>query len=459
MNHLPPATGFNLPINRRSFLRASVLLSSAGYLSLRGVPVFAQETFEQIKDQYLSAKIDWRQAEGTTIALAGLQHPWMDAIRPLIPQFTELTGITVTVDQQSETEFVAKMPIALGSKSATPDVFMAWAPGQAISGGWLEPLDPFMADAKTFDAAWYDEADVFSSARSFQKWNDGTSYTLSITAEGQPLFVNTALLGGRPIPATFDELYDTAVAVKTGDAAGIVLRAKPTGDAAPWSAGGFIFSYGGAIIGLDGSVQVNKGGAVEAVDMYGKLLRDAGPVGVSNYHWYECITDFEQGAAAFASDSSNFCADIRNPDKSTVAGNVSFAAFPHKGDLPSKPNMWHWQAGMNAASANKVAAWLFLMWATSKPTSILAAAVGLSTTRTSAWSTSAFADSYGQEAAQAALQSLQNADGDLFKAAWFHPRSAEILDAVAVAINETVNGAAAQTVLDAAAGKISAVLG
>lgn len=455
-------SGFCLPIDRRSFLRASAILTGAGLVSLRNTPLFAAEAFEQIKGQYLSSKIDWQQAKGTAITLAGLQHPWMNAIKPLISHFTALTGIEVTVDEQSETEFVAKMPVALGSKAPNPDIFMAWAPGQAISGHWLEPLDGFRGDPELHDAAWYDDGDVFASARSFQTWSDGVSYTLAITAEAETMFLNREALDakGLKIPATFDELYDTAKALKSADMSGIVLRAKPTGDAAPWSAGGFIFSYGGAIVTPDGKVAIDKPEAVAAVDMYGKLLRDTGPVGVSNYHWYECVTDFSQGQAAMASDSSNFSADIRNPKKSAVADKVIFAAFPHQGDKPSKPNMWHWQAGINAASQNKKAAWLFLMWATSKPTSLMTGAAGLATTRSSAWASGAFKDTFGAQAAEAALANLKNADGDVFKAAWFNPKSAEILDAVAIAVNETVTGSkSAQEALDQAAQKITRAIG
>ena len=194
--------------------------------------------------------------------------------------------------------------------------------------------------------------------------------------------------------------------------------------------------------------------------MYGKLLRDAGPVGVSNYHWYECVTDFEQGLAAIGADSSNFCADFSDPKKSAVVGKVIFAPFPKQGDKPSKPNMWHWQAGINAASANKTAGWLFLMWATSKPTCILGAATGLATPRASAWASSAFKATFGAQAADAALANLKRADGNVFKATWFHPKAAEILDALAIAINENVTGSkTTQAALDDAAAKITKAIG
>ena len=439
-------------------LRGSVAIAAAGLLGLSGMPLLAQ----QAGADYTAAQIDWRQAEGTDITLAGLTHPWMDAIEPLIAQFTELTGITVNVEKQSESEYVAAMPIKLSGGSADPDVFMIWALGQAIEAGWLEPLDAFRADPALHDAAWYDDEDVFSSARSFQTWSDGQSYGQAITAEAQTMFYNGDALeaAGLAVPTTMEELLAAATAMKSDDMAGIAMRSKATGDAAPWTAAGFIFSHGGAIVTLDGQSGLAMPETVAGLDMYGRLLREAGPLGVGNYHWMESLNDFTQGAVAIGSDSSNFATDIMNPDKSAVAGTAVFGVLPAAGDLPPKPNMWHWLAGINSNSDNKTGAWLFLMWATSKPTSMQAAAAGLATTRSSAWESAAFRERFGEQAAEAALANLQAADGDLFKAAWFHPRSPEILDAVAIAVNEVVTGASdAQTALAAADEKVTAILG
>ena len=319
---------------------------------------------------------------------------------------------------------------------------MVWSLGQAISAKWLEPLDAYEANAALHDADWYDAADVFSSARSFQKWSDGVSYGHAITAEAQTLFMNKTMMAAANVaaPATMDELLAGAVAMKSDTVAGIAMRAKPTGDANPWTAGGFIFSYGGAIVTLDGKSGLQMPETIAAVDMYGKMLREAGPLGIASYHWMECLNDFMQGAVAIGCDSSNFATDISNPEKSTVVDAATFGALPGGNGATPKPNMWHWMAGINANSANKNAAYLFLMWATSKPTSALAAAAGLATTRASAWESSAFKDRFGADAATAALSNLSAADGDLFKAAWFHPKSGEILDPLAIAINEVITG-------------------
>lgn len=452
----PPSGGLHLPITRRGMLRASAVLAGAGLLSAKGAPLWAQDVYAEFEPLWKAAAIDWTRHSGTTIQIGALSHPWTDAMMPLLPHFTRLTGIEVNLTPQSETEYVAEMPVKLGAGNATPDVYMVWALGQAIEAGWLAPLDEMEANPDISDPAWYDAADVFNSGRSFEKWSDGVTYTRAITAEAQTMFYNQTMLDGAglAIPATMDELHAAAVALKSDDVAGIVLRAKATGDAAAWPAGGWVFSHGGAIIDpASGAVGLTSAGTVAGVDSYARLLRDAGPVGVGNYHWMECLNDFMAGAAAIGGDSSNFASDIANPEKSTVVGQVSYGALPSAAGLPAKPNMWHWTAGINANSTNKEAAYLFLSWATSKPTSALAAAAGLATSRASAWGTSAFGDRFGAQAASAALANLTAADGDLFKAAWFHPKAPQILDAFAIGVNEAVTATkdAATAMADAAA--------
>ncbi|MBN9233962.1 MULTISPECIES: ABC transporter substrate-binding protein [Phyllobacteriaceae] len=438
-----PTGGLHLAVDRRSFLRATSILAAGGVIALHsGLPVYAQENSTELLKLYAGAKVDWQRYKGQTIVLGGLEHVWMHAIVPLISLFTQLTGIEVKVEKQSETEFAASMPVKLGGGSATPDIFMIWALGQAISAKWLQPLDAYRNDASLFDAAWYDDADIFSSARSFEKWSDGASYGLAITAEAQTLFMNKSMLDakGFSAPASMDELFKLAKTLKSEEVAGIAMRAKPTGDAAPWTLAGFVFSYGGAYVTKDGKSGLTMPESIAGLDMYGRLLREAGPVGIAGYHWMECLNDFMQGAVAIGCDSSNFATDIEDKSKSTVAGNTLFGVLPAPANKSAKPNMWHWMTGINAKSANKEAAWLFLMWATSKPTSALTAAAGLATPRSSAWQTSAFRDRFGAQAADAALKNLQVADGDLFKAAWFHPKAPEILDAVGIAVNEVVTG-------------------
>ena len=295
MNRFHPGSFQNFrPINRRLLLQAAACITGAAALGRPTAMLAAM--FDDVKDQYLNAGIDWRQAAGSRIQLAGLTHPWMETIRPLVPIFEELTGVEVEVIEQSNTEFITEMPVKLAARNAVPDVYMVWAQGQAISGGWLEPLDPYLDDASLHDAGWWDDGDNFPGARSFSIWSDGVSYTRTITAEAQTLFVNSAILAdnGASVPDTFDDLLATAAAINSDDISGVAMRGKATGDAVAWPAGGYVFSYGGGILGLDGAVAMDSAEAVAGVDMYARTLREGGPLGVSNYHWLEALNDFLQ---------------------------------------------------------------------------------------------------------------------------------------------------------------------
>lgn len=413
---------------------------------------------------YTGAQVDWQAASGSEITVGGIgDHPWVKAIEPLLPQFTELTGITVNTEFSAEADYVAKMPVTLAGGSTTPDAFMVWSMGQAVEAGWLMPLDSMMADAAKTDAAWYEADDIFTSAKQFPVWPaDGVQYAVAITAESQTMFYRKDLFeaAGIAAPATFDDLYAAATKLKTDSVAGAAFRAKPTGSAVAWPAAGFIFSYGGQIIDESGAAVFDSAEAVAGIEMYAKILKDAGPAGIASYDWPEALGDFTSGTVAIAGDSSNFTASIENPDESTVAGNTLYGALPADGTHPAKPNMWHWLFGVNAKTEQPDAAWLFTMWATSKPTGILLARNRAAVTRTSAWSDAEFLSLWGQQAAEAALANLQAADGAVMTRAWFNPKFPQVGDLMAIAINQAITGEKdAKTALTEAAAKANEELG
>jgi multiple sugar transport system substrate-binding protein len=442
--------------SRRSFVKglgaAGAVLPALGLLPGRG---FAEDA----PRAYAGAAVDWKQFAGQTIALAGAIHPWSNAITALLPEFTILTGINVTIDFQLETTYLGALPIKLARGSSTPDVFMFTTYGQGISNGWLEPLNGYYSNRSLTDPGWYDESDLLKTARAFPLWSDGERYALPITSEAMTVFINRDALAAKDlrVPRTFEELLATAKAVKSNGMSGIAMRAQAGGNSSP-PAMGFVFSYGGDMV-KDGKAAFASAEAIAAVEMYGRLLSQAGPAGVGSYEWYHVLDDFLQGRTAMAIDSSNFATDISNPARSRVTKQAEFAAFPHLPGRTPVPFMSHWQACLNSKSRNKRAAFLFLLWATSKPTSLQTAAAGLATTRVSAWSSEGFKKAFGSQAAEAALTNLQNADVDRAKAILFHPQSRPILDAFMIGVNEVVNGAKpAKVAMTAAAEKANAAI-
>jgi multiple sugar transport system substrate-binding protein len=443
------------PISRRSLVKG---LGVAGAV-LPAVIMLPRTSVAGDDSAYNSAAIDWKQFAGQTITLTGAIHPWSSAITPLLPDFTRLTGIKVVTDFAPETTYLSAIPIRLARGDSTPDVCMFTTYGQGITGGWLEPLNAYYSNKSLTDLPWYDESDLLKTARTFSLWPDGERYGFTITSEAMTLFLNREALATRDlkVPQTFDELLATAKAVKTNEASGIAMRAQAGGNSSP-AAMGFVFTYGGAVI-KDNMAAFASPEAIAAIDMYGRLLREAGPVGVGSYEWYQVLDDFLQGRTAMAIDSSNFATDISNPAKSHVTKQAGFASFPHLPGREPVPFMSHWQACINSKSKNKKAAFLFLQWATSKPTSLRTAAAGLATTRVSAWSSEAFKKAFGLQAAEAALSNLQNADVDRAKAILFHPQSRPVQDVFMIGVNEVVSGArSAKDAMNAAAEKANAAI-
>jgi multiple sugar transport system substrate-binding protein len=438
--------------SRRSFVKA---LSAAGALTM--LPRWGSAA--DAAAAYTNAAIGWKQFSGQTITLAGAIHPWTNAITPLLPEFTELTGISVVPDFRLETAYLGALAIQLNRRDTTPDVFMFTIYGQGISGGWLEPLSAYYADKSLTDLGWYDEGDLLKTAQTFPLWRDGERYAMPITSEAVTLFINGDALAAKnlSVPRTFEELLVTANAIKTDEMSGIAMRAQAGGNSSV-PAMSFVFSYGAHMV-KDNRAAFASPEAIAAVEMYGQLLSQAGPAGVSGYEWYHVLDDFLQRRTAMAIDSSNFATDISNPARSQVAGQAVFAAFPHVAGRASVPFMSHWQACINSRSRNKRAAFLFLLWATSKPTSMRTAAGGLATTRVSAWSSESFKKAFGTQAAEAALTNLQNADVDRSKAILFHPQSRPILDAFMIGVNEVVSGAKpAKIAMTSAAEKANAAI-
>lgn len=280
------------------------------------------------------------------------------------------------------------------------------------------------------------------SALNLPLWQDQERYGIAVTAEAQTLYINRQLaskIQAGP-PSTFEELHKLAVSLKSGPVSGIAMRARASDNAGPWPAAGFVFSYGGQILNDEGVVVLDSPEAIAAIDTYGRLLRDAGPANVGDYDWYECLQDFMAGRTAVGCDSSSFVPDIADPDRSLVAGEVYYGLMPSTANAAPSANIWHWMIGMNANSDHKDATWLFLQWATSKPTLIQMAALGMSTSRICAWESTEFQSTFGGQAATAALGNLLTANGDLMKAAWFHPKAGQILTPFAVGINQVVTG-------------------
>ena len=205
----------------------------------------------------------------------------------------------------------------------------------------------------------------------------------------------------------------------------------------------------------DGKPAVNSPEAVQALDLYGRLLRNYGPPGAVNYHWYECVSLFVQGKAALYTDVNSRLFQFEDPAKSQVVGKVGYAMFP-AGPAGRKPTMEAISMAISAKSRKKEAAYLFLQWAAGKDVAEKLLVKGVPVPRASAWKDPRFlAAQTHTDWIEASLKSLEIADTN-----WNPPVIAvsEVRDVVGAAIVSAILGENVRQAADKANAEMAKIM-
>ncbi|MDF2722563.1 MAG: sugar transporter substrate-binding protein [Paenibacillus sp.] len=320
---------------------------------------------------------------GKTITLVTANHPWGDAIKPLLPDFEAKTGLKVDVQSFFEDQLTQKLTVQFTAQSATPDVFM-YRPLQEgklfAKNGWVQTLDDYVPKDATFDFADFAKSAVGSVTV------DGKLAGIPIITEQEILYYRKDVLkaAGIEVPKTLDALV---AAVKqlhnpSKDMYGFVARGQRSPLVTQVSS--FLYSEGADFTKGDKAV-INTPEAVKAFTTYGTLLKNYAPPGVLNMSWPQAFGVFAQGNVAFMTDANSLYKNLTDKEKSKVADQVGFAMFPG-GAAGSKPySITSWGLSMNSKSANKDASWEFIKWATSKDIVLKTQQAGNPGARNSVW--------------------------------------------------------------------------
>jgi len=342
---------------------------------------------------------------GQTITLVTANHPWPEAITPLLPEFEAATGIKVKVENYFEDQLTQKLTVQFTAGSETPDVFM-YRPLQDgrlfFKNGWIAPLDDYVK--KDSD---YDFGDISESAINTTTI-DGKLAGIPIITERSVLYYRKDLLeqANIPVPKTIDELV--AAAKKLHDPASEMYGFVARGQRSPLvtQLASYMFSEGADFI-TDGKASLNTPEAVKAMTTYGTLLKDSGPPGVLNMSWPQAFGIFAQGKVAFLTDGDSLYTNAIDPEKSKIGDKVGFALFP-AGAAGSKPsNVTSWALSINEKSKYKDAAWEFVQWATSKESVLKTQQKGNPGARTSVWDNPEATKTFPEELVPIIKESIQ----------------------------------------------------
>lgn len=412
---LPPSSDA-----RRRLLQQGAALGAVA----AAAPWLARSAHAQEADlaPYRAAKINWRQAEGESIAVAVIPASYFDHLGTLLPQFEALTGIKVRIEKVPPGQIRQKATLDLSSRTGTYGTHAAdpmYYP-LYVANKWVDPLDKYLNDASLTDPAWFRYDDILKAWRDADSI-DGKPYGIPYDGEVTVQVYRKDLYDAKGLkPArTLDELVANAKALNDpgNRLYGLALRGFA-------GAGQNMYIYPSLLHGFGGGwfkgkeVVVNSPEAVQALDWYVGTLSQYAPPAVRNWNWPDIADAFSQGTLGCYIDAHSSAAVITNPEKSKVAGKIGYARWPRGPKDKCVTSIWNWGFPINAALPDKAkkATWLFITWATSAETQartswkFAGAGKRSGINRLSLWKSSEFADAMkgaGDNFIQAALDSLE----------------------------------------------------
>jgi multiple sugar transport system substrate-binding protein len=330
----------------------------------------------------VTGSFDWKKAKGTKIKILQTPHPYQQSFQPLLAEFTALTGIEVQPDLVAEADYFTKLNTELAGKTGAHDVFMTgayfiWTYGPP---GWMEDLDPWLKNSSATSPD-YDFEDIFPGLRTSTRWDfktgdplgTGGQYAIPWGFETNVICYNKTLFDSKGIkPAdNWGNFQQLAIDLtdRSANRYGVAFRGSRS-----WATihPGFMTQYS-RMGAKDYEVQngklipaMNSATAVEFTKQWADLAKKAGPSSWTTYEYPDCTRDLGNGNAAMVYDADSATYPKNKPGASKEAGHLAWDPGPAGPDGNYKTNLWTWSLAMNSASKHKLAAWLFIQWATGK---------------------------------------------------------------------------------------------
>lgn len=308
--------------------------------------------------------------EGTELTIAVASHPSVEAFKPMIRDFEEMTGITVRLDEMEEGQLGQKLTLEVANEVTSYDAVMAAVERspKLANANYSEALEPWIEDPmKTPD--WFDYDDILSAYRDLFLW-EGQHWAIPFAGESVFLFYRSDLFEehGIAVPTTYDELLEAACYFENevDGISGVSFRARLGWEFTyTWSI--FLFPFGGQMVDTEtGLPALDVPGTADSLN-YMKALAECAPVGVESYSFPEAWDAFALGNAAMMVEATAAAPEMENPEKSLVAGNIGYAQLP-TGPAGSFTGVWGWGIAMTAAGENKDATWALMTYLTGRGT-------------------------------------------------------------------------------------------
>jgi len=318
-------------------------------------------------------------ATGQTLTVWGAQNIIFDSMKKTIAGFTQKTGIKVNFIEYPEGPLGDRLTTSMAAKDSSYDVFFEAfslkAAYHALNG--VAALDSFLKDPAQTPASW-NYAD-FPAQEKRTCIIGGATYCLPLFADVTMLYYNKKYFQQAGLsypPRSMAQMVADSVKLKTASHAGICMRGSV---AAPNGFPGqmlmlYYLPYNdatnqGIYFDKNWNPELTTPQAYAFGRDYYTMLAKAGPRGIGNYGYQDCLTDFQQGRVAMFFDASDFTGNLLDRSASKVVGDTGFTVLPCPPTNPKTCSITApWGGYVNQNSHNTAAAWQFLQYIESKQT-------------------------------------------------------------------------------------------
>lgn len=333
----------------------------------KGVEQWGQKLNEHARE----AGIDWKQFEGTELLFGMNEHPYTETMKPLLPHFEELTGISVKFDTYPEDQLWQKLTLDFNSEQGKYDGMMLglWPASQYHYAGWVENLTPMINDSSLTDEGWLhmeDYPDGGINALTY-KGDELVALPFGIESYGcvaidEPTFEKLGL----DEPTDFEELEHAAKTIAESDEtnrSGIVSRTSSTTlSSANWAT--MFKTLGAEWIDREEKVAtIASDAGIQSLKRFGRMMYESGPSDIGTYDWYKSNQTFGNGQAGIAYHTPS-AAGVFEPEQYDRTKFLPPVEGPNGEDPVA--STWIWSLGISSYSENPGASWLFLQWANSR---------------------------------------------------------------------------------------------
>ncbi len=345
-------------VGRTLVLTAAALsLAACGAQTQSQSETTAQAQTEVAQTSAAAAETTAAQTAAEGEAITVMIPEWAVPSDALLKEFTDSTGITVSIQQVDWDAIRDKIAIAASGGEASADVVevdWSWV-GEFETADWLEPLT--VSEADLADMPTISSFTVGDKILAIPYSND---YRIA--------YYNTKHFeeaGISEVPDTYDKVYESVKAIKAAGIAEhpypLVLTAEEkTSTGLIWTA----YTMNGVVFNRDDTL--NEDSVKAALQFYDKLIQEEliSPADktADGSETYRRLT---AGTASFLTGPTSYVSTVNNPEKSQVVGEVSPILMPGKTTAAAHTMALPEALGITRFSENKEAAKKFIDWYTS----------------------------------------------------------------------------------------------